>query len=56
MKYAAGIITAIVTALVLTMGLGTGLGLMPLMVIVGFGLMGYGITEKLLGKDRDNAR
>jgi hypothetical protein len=55
-KYAAGIVTALVTALILTKGLGFGLGLMPLMVIIGLGLMGYGIAEKYLGKGDGNAR
>jgi hypothetical protein len=55
-KYAAGLVTALVTALILTKGIGTGLGLMPLMVIVGLGLMGYGIAEKFEKKGKDDAR
>jgi hypothetical protein len=48
-KYAVGIMTALITALILTIGLGFGLGLMPLMVIIGLGLMGYGLAEKYIG-------
>jgi hypothetical protein len=51
-KYAAGIVTALVTALILTQGLGTGLGLMPMMVVIGLGLMGYGVAEKYLEKSK----
>jgi hypothetical protein len=53
MKYAAGIIVALLTALILTKGLGIGIGLMSLMVIVGLGIMGYGIAEKFEKKGKE---
>jgi hypothetical protein len=52
----AGIVTALVVALILTKVLGLGLGLMPMMVIVGLGIMGYGIADKFLTKGNDDAR
>jgi hypothetical protein len=55
-KYAVGIIVALITALILTKGLGIGIGLMSLMVIIGLGLMGYGIAEKFEKKGKDDAR
>jgi hypothetical protein len=55
-KYAAGIIVAILTSIILTKGLGIGIGLMSLMVIVGLGIMGYGIAEKIEKKGKDDAR
>jgi hypothetical protein len=55
-KYAAGIIVALLTALLFLKVLGMGLGLLQLLVVVGLGIMGYGIAEKLLTKGDDNAR
>ncbi len=56
MKYAAGLIVALLTVILFVKVLGMGIGLMQLLVVVGLGIMGYGIAEKFLGKGNDNAR
>ena len=50
MKFLVGIGAAFLTALFLTLGLGYGIGFMQTLVIVGVGLMGYGVAEKFIGK------